>query len=85
MWPAVYPSSLATDNIHTFYFGKTNNYIDQGTSLNYNGLFNKAVYKQVNQARRGMFNLATKARKLSLPIYIQCELFDQFVMPILIL
>ena len=35
-----------------------------GTNLNYNGLFNKAITKQVNQARRAMFNLTTKARKL---------------------
>ena len=31
-----------------------------------------------------MFNLTTKARKLDLPIDIQCELFDQLIMPILL-
>ena len=52
----------------------TDSYIYLGTNLNYNGLFNKAITKQVNQSRRAMFNLTTKARKLALPIDIQCEL-----------
>ena len=47
-------------------------------SLSYNGLFTKAIDKPVN--------LTSKARKLDLPvdIYIQCELFDRLVMPILL-
>ena len=48
----------------------TDSYIYLGTNLNYNGLFNKAITKQVNQSRRAMFNLTTKARKLALPIDI---------------
>ena len=72
-----------------FLFGQnklevTDSYIYLGTNLNYNGLFNKAITKQVNQARRAMFKLTTKARKLDLPIDIQCELFDQLIMPILL-
>ena len=62
----------------------TDSYVYLGTNLNYNGLFNKAITKQVNQTRRAMFNLTTKARKLDLPIDIQCELFDQLIMPILL-
>ena len=31
-----------------------------------------------------MFNLTCKARKLCLPLDIQCELFDQLVVPILL-
>ena len=72
-----------------FLFGQnklevTDSYIYLGTNLNYNGLFNKAITKQVNQARCAMFNLTTKARKLDLHIDIQCELFDQLIMPILL-
>jgi len=55
-----------------------------GVVLNYNGLFNKAVAKQVNQARRAMYSLVLKAHKLQLPIDIQCELFNQLVLPILL-
>ena len=50
------------------------------TNLNYNGLFNKATTKNVNQARHAMFNYTIKTRKLD----IQCELSDQLVMPILL-
>ena len=59
-------------------------YVYLGTTFKYNGSFNKAMSKQVTQARRAMFNLIQKARKLSLPIDIQCELFDQLVTPILL-
>ena len=67
-----------------FLFGQyklyvTNNYTYLGNSVNYNELFNKVIDKQVNQARRAMFNLTTKARKLDLPVDIQCELFRQLV------
>ena len=64
---------VKSDHIQIFYLGKTN----------YNGLFNKSIDKQVNQARHAMFNLTAKARKLDLPVDIQCELFDKPVMPIL--
>jgi len=59
-------------------------YIYLGTTFNFNGSFNKAIAKQVSQARRAMFNLITKARTLSLPVDIQSELFDQLVTPILL-
>ena len=55
-----------------------------GTVFNYNGSFNKAIKKQVSQARRAMFNLICKAKKLCLPLDIQCALFDQLVVPILL-
>ncbi len=76
-------------NYPTFFFGNANlqvvnDYVYLGTTFNYNGLFNKAINKQVNQARRAMFNLVTKSRKLCLPVDIQCELFDQLVLPILL-
>ena len=59
-------------------------YIYLGTTFNYNGSFSKAITKQVNQARRAMFTLICKAKKLCLPLDIQCELFDQLVVPILL-
>jgi hypothetical protein len=55
-----------------------------GIKFNYNNKFKKAISKQVNQARRAMFSLITKARKLDLPIDIQLDLFDHLVNPILL-
>lgn len=55
-----------------------------GTTFNFNGSFNKAITKQVGQARRALFALLTKSRRLSLPIDIQCELFEKTIMPILL-
>ena len=59
-------------------------YIYLGSKFNYNGKFNKAIAKQVMQAKRAMFDLLTKSRRLSLPIDIQLELFDRMVVPILL-
>ena len=59
-------------------------YVYLGTTFSFNGLFNKAIVKQVNQARRALYCLISKARKLCLPLDIQCELFDQLVVPILL-
>ncbi len=59
-------------------------YVYLGTTFNYNGLFKKAIKKQVNQARRAMYALLAKAKKLALPVDIQCELFNQIVTPILL-
>ena len=55
-----------------------------GTVFNFNGRFTKAIKKQVNQARKAMFSLITKSRRLALPVDIQCELFDKIVVPILL-
>jgi predicted DNA-binding protein YlxM (UPF0122 family) len=55
-----------------------------GTTFNYNGRFCKAISKQVNQATRAMFALNTKAKKLSLPVDIQLELFECTLVPILL-
>jgi hypothetical protein len=59
-------------------------YIYLGTTMNYNGRFNKAIHKQVVQAKRAMFSLLTKARRLDLPVDIQCELFEKMIVPILL-
>ena len=52
-----------------------------GVKFNFNNKTKKTIAKQVTQARRAMFSLVSKARKLDLPIDIQLELFDQLVIP----
>ena len=57
-----------------------------GTTSNYNGLFNKAIYKQITHCV--MYNLIAKTKKntkkLCLPVDIECELFNQLITPILL-
>ena len=55
-----------------------------GVQVNYNGSFKKAISKQVSQARKALFSMPLKVQRLKLPLDIQCELFDQLVLPILI-
>ena len=42
------------------------------------------IAKQITQARKVLYCMLTKARKLQLPIDIQCQLFDHLVLPILL-
>ena len=72
-----------------FYLGKETvevvpNYTYLGVVFNYNGLFNKAISKQIAQARKAMYGLLEKAKILKLPIDITCDLFDKVVMPVLL-
>ena len=55
-----------------------------GIKFNYNGKFGKTKKHLVDQARKAMFSLIRKARKLFLPIDIQLHLFDSMIMPILL-
>ena len=55
-----------------------------GTIFNFNGKFNKAIGKQITQAKKALYTLIAKARKLNLPIDIQCHLFDTCIVPILL-
>lgn len=76
-------------NNPVFEFGNDNleiveDYVYLGVTFNYNGLFHKAIQKQISQARRAMFSLASKAYKLSLPLDMHCELFDKLVVPVLL-
>ena len=76
-------------NTPTFMFGDeqieiVDDYVYLGTTFNFNGKFNKAIDKQVTQAKRAMYSMLTKAKQLSLPLDIQCELIDQLVLPILV-
>ena len=59
-------------------------YVYLGTMFNYNGRFEKAIEKQISQARRAMYAMSTKARKWQLPLDIQGELFDQLIVPIIL-
>ena len=61
-----------------------NEYTYLGVTMNYNGKFNKAIAKQVDQARRAMYGLISKCKKLNLPLDLQFELFNQLVLPILL-
>ena len=54
-----------------------------GVKFNYNGNYKKMIAKQITQARKALYCMLTKARKLQLPIDIQCQLFDHLVLPIL--
>ena len=59
-------------------------YIYLGVLFNYNGLYAKAISKQISQARKAMFSFLTKARRLLLPIDVVIDLFDKCVVPILL-
>ncbi len=61
-----------------------NEYTYLGVTMNYNSNFNKSISRQISQAKRAMYGLLTKSRKLNLPIDLQLELFNQLVLPILL-
>ena len=76
-------------NKPTFYFGNNtievcDDYTYLGVLFNYNGKYKKAINKQINQARKAMFALLTKATKMHLPTDITLNLFDSLVLPILL-
>jgi exonuclease III len=54
-----------------------------GVSFNYNGRFNKAITRLVNQGTRAMYSILSKSKQISLPLDIQVQLFDVMIMPIL--
>ena len=55
-----------------------------GVLFNYNGKFGKTIKKQITQAKRAMFAMLSKGRKLQLPLDILCHLFDACIVPILL-
>ena len=55
-----------------------------GVLFNYNGNFSKTKAKLIEQARRAMFAVINKSRKLNLPESLQLHLFDTISMPILV-
>ena len=50
----------------------------------FNGLFNKAIEKQIAQARKAMFWLLENAKILKLTIDVTCDLFDKVFLPVLL-
>ncbi len=75
-------------NVPIFTFGQQNievqeDYVFLGTTFNYNGNFRKAKSKQITQAKRAIYSLIGKIRKLGLPIDITTHLFDTLITPIL--
>ena len=61
----------------------TYEYLYLGIMFSYNCLFNKAIHKHITQAKRAMFALITKGRRLLLPLDVLFELFDKMILPIL--
>ena len=55
-----------------------------GCKFNFNNKFTKAKNNLINHARRALFSLNHKSYDLDLPVDIQCELFDQMIVPILL-
>ena len=55
-----------------------------GVRFNYNGNFKKAISKQVTQARKALYSMLVKAKKLQLYVDTQCLLFDHLVLPVLL-
>ncbi|XP_060563724.1 uncharacterized protein LOC132723080 [Ruditapes philippinarum] len=55
-----------------------------GVKFSYNGKFAKTKNHLLEQARKAMFSIIVKARKLDLPISMQIHLFDSMVAPILL-
>ena len=62
--------------------GHSYNYL--GVLFNYDGRYNTNLKKQISQAKRAMFALLSKSRKLQLPLDLQCHLFDACIVPILL-
>ena len=52
--------------------------------MNYNNKYEKATRKQLDQGRKAQLSLLVKAKKLELPIDIQCNLFEKLVFPIML-
>ena len=81
-------SRLNTDNMNFKYSGESLNIVKNfqylGIIFSCKGNFNDAKAHLVQQARKAMFIVLRKARKLNLPIDMQLELFDTMVVPILL-
>ena len=76
-------------NIYDFFYNNNkletvNDFSYLGVQFNYNGNFSKTKARLVEQARRAMFSVINKSRKLGLPISLQLHLFDTMIAPILL-
>ena len=61
-----------------------NDYVYLGVTTNYDNKFATVTRKQLDQGRGAQFSLLVKARKLDLPIDVQCILFDKTFIPVLL-
>ena len=59
-------------------------FIYLGAMFSYNGHFTRNNQRLFDQARKAMFSVLKKLRKLLLPIDIQLQMFDTMVLPILL-
>ena len=59
-------------------------YVYLGVKFSINGKYKKMIQKQLSQARKALYGMLAKTRKLQLPIDIQCQLFDNRVLPVLL-
>ena len=62
----------------------TYEYVYLGVNFNYNTSFIKAIERHISRAKRAMFAIVTKSRRLSLPPDILFELFDRVVLPVVL-
>ena len=62
----------------------TYKYVYLRVSFDYNTSFMKAIERHISRARRAMFAIVTKSRRLSLPLDILFELFDKVVLPVVL-
>ena len=72
----IFSKSRQSENIDFIY--------NNGTIFSRKGNFDRSKARLVQQARKAMFYVLRKARKLSLPIDILLQLFDAMVAPILL-
>ena len=59
-------------------------YVYLGVTMMYSNKYAKTMEKQMDQDRKAKFSLLINARKLCLPIDIQCDMFEKVVYPILL-
>ena len=59
-------------------------YVYLGTTFNYNGTFNKAKAKQVQQAKKANFSLVAKVREHNFAVDVFTELFERLIIPVLL-
>ena len=55
-----------------------------GVTFKYNGNFNNNIKALKTQGDRAIFSIIKKARKYNLPVYMQFELFDKMVIPVIL-
>ncbi len=81
--------SRSCKNIQPFFYNNlkldlVDDFSYLGVKFNYNGKFNKTLKYLCDQARKAMFSLLKKARKLCLDFDLQLQLFEATIVPILL-